>query len=99
MSVLCRWPQTANLDDCSEHYTFDEFSHSLAELDKNLRVGGLLVVYNSNFNVLETATAERYEVVKGYGLWKNGFVHRFDRNHKRDNRVMADCIYRKLADA
>ncbi len=98
MSVLCRWPQTAGLEDCSEFYTFDEFARSVADLDRNLRVGGLLVVYNANFSVLETETAARYEVVKGYGIWKNGFVHRFGRNHKRDNRIMDDCIYRKLAD-
>lgn len=98
MSVLCRWPQTCELEDCSPHYTFEEFAASVAALDRYLAPAGILVIYNSNFSVLDTETASRYQVVKGAGIWKNGFVHRFDRTNRRVHGIAADCVYRKMDD-
>jgi SAM-dependent methyltransferase len=99
MSVLCRWPATFELEDCSRVYTFKEFETAIETLDRELKPRGILTVYNSNFSFLDTAVSSRYEVLAGAGIWKNGFVHRFDRDHRRVRTVSSDCIYRKLSDA
>jgi SAM-dependent methyltransferase len=98
MSVLCRWPDSENLSDISHLYTFDQFDRAVSELDANLVQGGALVIFNANFNFLDTATAARYEVVRVAADQHNGYVHRFDRDNKRiQNYAENDCVYRKLA--
>jgi hypothetical protein len=99
MSVLCRWPATFELEDCSKVYSFGEFEAAIEALDRELKPSGILTVYNSNFSFLDTPMAERYEVLSGPGIWKNGFVHRFDRQHRRVRTITSDCIYSKLSDA
>lgn len=99
MSVLCRWPATFELEDCSRVYTFKEFETAVETLDRHLKPRGVFTLYNSNFSFLDTVVAERYEVLAGAGIWKNGFVHRFDRDHRRVRTITSDCIYRKLSDA
>lgn len=99
MSVLCRWPATFELEDCSKVYTFKEFETAIENLDRALTPRGILTLYNSNFSFLDTVVADRYEILAGAGIWKNGFVHRFDRDHKRVHAITNDCIYRKLRDA
>lgn len=99
MSVLCRWPATFELEDCSRIYTFNEYEAAIHALDRELKPRGILTVYNSNFSFLDTAASSRYEVLSGAGIWKNGFVHRFDRDHRRVRTISSDCIYRKQSDA
>jgi SAM-dependent methyltransferase len=97
MSVLCRWPESENLADISELYRFEEFETAVGELDKATKVGGILTIYNSNFNFLDTTMSSRYEVVPVMDMDSNGFVHRFDRHNKRIlNYTSSDCVYRKM---
>jgi len=96
MSVLCRWPASENLDDISGLYTFSQFEDAVRDLDANLRVEGILVIFNSNFNFLDTVFASRYEVIPMTLEQHNGYVHRFGRDNRRlENYVGNDCVYRK----
>jgi SAM-dependent methyltransferase len=63
MAVLCRWPDTRELDDIGGLYPFEKFAESIAELVSLLRPGGVLCVYNANYSVLDTASASGLEVV------------------------------------
>jgi len=98
MSVLCRWPASENLDDISDLYSFGQFEDAIRDLDANLKIDGILVIYNSNFNFLDTVFAARYEVIPMPSNQQNGFVHRFGRDNRRlENYFGSDCVYRKKA--
>lgn len=49
LSVLCKWPTSADLEDISSIYSFSDFSDQVSELASLLRPGGVLVVHNSSF--------------------------------------------------
>jgi hypothetical protein len=94
MSVLCRWPQTEKINDCSSEYKFSEFETQLSILHDNLASGGLLVIYNSNFCFFESKIYPLY-----YPLTKefpdSGFVHKFNSENKKVNINYRDCIFIK----
>lgn len=60
MAVLCRWPDTANMNDISELYPFSKFTESIEFLSSLLRPGGLLCIYNANYLVSETPFAREH---------------------------------------
>lgn len=82
MSVLCRWPQTQFLKDCSTEYTFDQFESQLIQLDKQLNPGGLLVIYNSNFMLSDSFLSNTYEPLICNSLNESGFVKKFTKENK-----------------
>ena len=63
MSVLCRWPETENLDDCSSIYSFTKFEDQIKILDRYLTVNGVLVIYNANFLFMETQISRFYNPI------------------------------------
>jgi len=83
MSVLCRWPDTENMDDISSLYTFEKFQSKLEELHSLLNIGGLLVIYNANFRFCDTTLYEKYKVFKVNENPENEFVHKFDKTNQK----------------
>lgn len=85
LSVLCRWEDTRDVEDCSSIYPFEKFSMAIAQLDSFLTPGGLLVIYNSNFRFEDTETYVRsaYKPVPTPAVPDSGFVHKFDRQNRR----------------
>ncbi|MBN9509925.1 MAG: polysaccharide pyruvyl transferase family protein [Alphaproteobacteria bacterium] len=97
MSVFCRWPASQNLEDISSLYPFRVFESGLAVLDRNLQVGGLLVIANSNFDFLDTTWSVRYEDMI-VDIDSSGFVKRFGRENRPTGQpAPPSCIFRKLA--
>jgi hypothetical protein len=82
MSVLCRWPQTRDLVDCSKEYTFNQFESQLLELDEMVNAGGLLVVYNANFLFTDTILNDKYTPLVSEKIDNSGFVKKFDKLNK-----------------
>ncbi len=80
MSVFCRWPQTAQLEDCSDEYPFSKFSEKLNDIDNMLNPEGLLVIYNSNFIFTDTNISKNYSIHKS--TFESGFVKKFTKDNK-----------------
>ena len=96
MSVLCRWPQTSALEDCSKEYTFEQFESQLLELDSLLNKDGLLVVYNSNFLFSDSVLNNKYKALESNELKGSGFVKKFDKNNKAISKTYKHSIFIKL---
>lgn len=60
MTVLCRHPDTLNLNNASEVYPFAEFEQGLKLLDRHLKPGGILCLFNGNYRLEDTDLASRY---------------------------------------
>lgn len=97
LSVLCRWEETRNVEDCSGIYPFEKFNAAIVLLDNLLAAGGLLVIYNSNFRFEDTQTfaASGYTPVPTDSVPNSGFVHKFDRFNRRIREIHKTCVYRK----
>lgn len=89
MSVLCRWTQTQNVEDCSAIYTFARFNEQLHTLNDLLKVGGILIIYNSNFRFTDAAISRKYKKISILGFEESGFVTKFN----IDNKVLIEQNY------
>ncbi|HUN04336.1 MAG TPA: hypothetical protein PLS00_15915, partial [Niabella sp.] len=91
MSVLCRWEDTKGVDNCSQIY----FEETLELLDKNLNVGGLLVIYNSNYLFRDSAISKKYRPLFGDEITGSGFVHKFKKTGERELQEYKEVIFQK----
>lgn len=83
MAVLCRWPDTREMDDISKIYPFSKFSDSIDLLVSLLRPNGILCIYNANYRVVDTERVADLEVVDVPGLIpKTQPVRLFDQTGK-----------------
>jgi hypothetical protein len=97
LSVLCRWEDTRDVEDCTAIYSFEKFASATALLDLLVAPGGLLVIYNSNFRFEDTITySASYSIEATPALTDSGFVHKFDQHNRRIREVHRVCIYRKV---
>ncbi|HRN49598.1 MAG TPA: methyltransferase domain-containing protein [Niabella sp.] len=95
MSVLCRWEDTKGVDNCSQIYPFRHFEETLELLDKNLNVGGLLVIYNSNYLFRDSAISKKYRPLFGDEITGSGFVHKFKKTGERELQEYKEVIFQK----
>lgn len=94
MSVLCKWPESKDLEDISGIYQFSDFEKRIEYLNQYLKPGGCLVLYNTNFRFSD---CKLYQEYKTYALdiKDSGFVHKFDSNHKRLKTPYNEIIFIK----
>lgn len=92
MSVLCRWPDGQN------DYKFTLFEETLNLLDKRLKTGGYLIIYNAQYQFNDTVMSSRYTPIKTSSI-NSGFVTRWDKNLKVVIKGNQDVIYKKIKDA
>jgi SAM-dependent methyltransferase len=80
MSVLCRFPESLspNLLDLSAIYGFEDFNRTIRVLSENLRAGGILCLYNTNYDFARSDVAAQFRAVRSPLLASNGFVDKFD---------------------
>ncbi|MEQ1587068.1 MAG: class I SAM-dependent methyltransferase [Cyclobacteriaceae bacterium] len=97
LSVLCRWEDTKDLDNCEKIYPFSKFQDTVNMLSEKLLPGGLLVIYNSNFAFEDTDlyTHSEYVTIDAPSVSDSGFVTKFDRRGNRVPGIHKSCIYRK----
>lgn len=98
MSVLCLWPKTKLIENISALFPFERFQATTLQLDRNLKIGGLLVVYNTNFRFSDLDFYKRYEPVSIVGLAESGFVKKFDCANRSlgEAYVYPHSVFRKL---
>jgi SAM-dependent methyltransferase len=96
MSVLCRWPTSRRMDNIAGLFPFVDFTAQVAALDQVLQPGGLLVIYNANYEFLQSPAAARYDVVLSPRVRTSGFVKKFqpDGSAAAITGVTA-CLFRK----
>jgi SAM-dependent methyltransferase len=84
MSVLCRWPQTKGKEKIGGIYPFSEFERTTEMLDRRLKVGGCIVIYNANYFFEDTKVFHqgRYDGVV-LNHQEDEFVTKFTRAGER----------------
>ena len=99
LSVLCRWEDTKDVENCEKIYPFQKFQETVNMLSGNLLPGGLLVIYNSNFAFEDTDlfVTGQYKAVSTPSILNSGFVTKFNRLGNRALEIHTSCIYRKQA--
>ncbi len=97
LSVLCRWEDTKFVNNCEKIYPFEKFASTVSQLTSQLNVGGLFVVYNSNFRFEDTPDFRCFEVVPTPTVMDSGFVKKFDRKNFELNDSHSNCVYRKIS--
>ncbi len=95
LSVLCRWDDTKNLRNCEKIYPFAKYNSTIEMLAGNLKKGGLMVIYNSNFRFEDTSIFQDFEIIETPSIASSGFVNKFDANNESINEPHRHCIYRR----
>jgi SAM-dependent methyltransferase len=96
MSVLCRWPTSKDMDNIAALFPFDQFCAQVATLDAVLQPGGVLVIYNANYEFLHAPVSAGYDLVLGSQLYHSGNVKKFRPDgNAAPGRSPTACIYRK----
>lgn len=98
MAVFQRTPQLIakkNITDLSKMYPFERFEEKVTELDKLLKVGGFLVIYFSQYDLMDTKISSNYEAYGNHIQDPYG-TPMFDKNSKRVNgQIKRNSIFIK----
>jgi len=95
MSVLCKWEDTELINDCSDVYPFSAFDGVINQLNDKLNVGGILVVYNSNFRMSDSTCYDSFEAITNDKL-ESGFVHKFDKHNIKMTDLYNNVVFKKI---
>lgn len=95
-NVLCRYPDTAGLDDISGVYPFSEFDDLLREIDAHIVTPGALVVYNSPYFMEDAAISAHYSPLP-LPHPENGWIEKCSRDGTRITDVRISCAGRIFA--
>jgi SAM-dependent methyltransferase len=101
MSSLCLFPEADRPSGENGTFPFSAFDNLVSEIDRNLRPGGLLVVYNASYPFKLSRVATHYDVVEADVVVENGFVNKLHRggraftvtvskDHSRCHRMVSD---------
>jgi SAM-dependent methyltransferase len=83
LSVLHRrealrdWPA-----DCTRYITFAMFERAIADIDRHLKPGGVLLLFHTSFRFIETSVAPRYTPLLSVEPLKLEPAQRYDRNNR-----------------
>jgi hypothetical protein len=94
-SVLCRWNDTEFVEDSSEIYPFTRFDETVGFLASQLKPGGFLVIYNSNFRFEDASAFSDFVSIHTSAIPNSGFVHKFNRDNKKIYEQHYEVIYQK----
>lgn len=61
MTVLCRYPETAQLENAQGVYDWVDFAATLQLLDQALKPGGLLCLFNTNYALEDSELSAHYQ--------------------------------------
>lgn len=94
MSVLCKWPETRDKLNISDIFSFNTFNDILFELDKKLKIGGYIVIYNANYIFEESNIYYKYTPIECQNF-DSGFVQKYDCDGNRHKDIINHVIFRK----
>lgn len=96
MSVFCRWPDTEKIENSIGVYEFSTFEDAISTIDNHLEVGGILVIYNSNFLFEDTKVSNKYIPIGNFK--DSGFVHKFSKENIKIQINHTNCVFMKTKD-
>ena len=83
MSVLCQYPASAKAQRLDRLFPFQTFQTLTENLNVNLKPGGLLCVFNSNYPFSSLKCSTDYRAVRSELIHSNGFVDKFASDGRR----------------
>jgi SAM-dependent methyltransferase len=86
--TLHNWPAEPPPD-----FNFETFERAIADLDRHLRPGGVLVLYHTSFRFIETAVASRYTPL----LVVEPLEETLSRRYDRDNQPILEPRHERFA--
>ncbi len=95
LSVLCRWNDTESINNCGDIYPFSKFDETVTLLTNNLKNGGLLVIFNSNFRFEDSSVYHQFETIATPSVKNSGFVHKFNTSNIKIQETHKAIVYRK----
>lgn len=88
MAVFQRTENRTNDDNSlADGFLFEQFENEIKMLDKKLKPGGLIIIDNSDFRLMDTSVSKQYEPLAS-----------FDQNKIIRNRPVFDRNNRKISD-
>jgi hypothetical protein len=90
MSVLCRWPETKNKQNCKNSYSFNKFNEQVRLINRLVKPTGILIIYNTNFRFTDTEIADYYIPIQIPEYNDSGFVTKFS----SENKYLIDQEYK-----
>lgn len=96
MSVLCKHPETDEVEDCSEIYPFENFVSETGNLVKRLRVNGVMAFFNTTYFFADTKWAKSFEALDIESASEENVV-KFESDGKRTTRSSKEYIFKKRA--
>lgn len=95
MAVLRHGGLTAESARCDHLIKFEDFATAVAEFDRCLKPGGLLVIVHSNFRFADTTTSANYKTVVQQGA-PTPLVRFGSDNARVTPSDVEDVVFRKL---
>ena len=95
LSVLCKWPKAKDREDISEIYPFKGFDATIAMLDTKLKDSGLLVVYNTNYRVMDSTSCSKYTPLILPGIDQVGEMQLFGKDGRRLANQHNEVFFKK----
>jgi hypothetical protein len=81
MSVFCRWTESGSLNNLRRIYSFEQFESDMIELRDKIKIGGFLVLHNTNYYFEDTKTFGDFTGIRPLSTSKIfGSIPRFDTN-------------------
>ncbi len=96
MSVLCRWEDTKDKENCSSEYPFHQYENGIYQFDNVLKRGGVLVIYNSNYCFCDSSFYHKYKPLFVAETVESGFVHKFHKSGLRRKENYPEVIFQKI---
>ncbi|MGE0742042.1 MAG: class I SAM-dependent methyltransferase [Hyphomonadaceae bacterium] len=98
MSVLCVWPEPQDESRIAQSFPFSDFEQVCASLDRKLKVGGVLVIYNSTYRFTDSSVAHRYNAHANPN-GRSGFVRKYRADGSRIRKPPYPfTLFKKLSD-
>ncbi len=85
MAVLQRDPQLVvreNITSLRKTYPFEKFDRQVAELDRWVKPGGILILHHTHYLLADSSVGARYTLLPSAAHLKEGYA-KFDRNGAR----------------
>lgn len=93
MSVLCKWPETEELDNCASVYKFKDFEKEIVFLIKKLNKNGIIVIFNSSFFFEETYVHKYFFNINCEASCED--IKKFDKNNLSTKLKTKNYIFQK----
>lgn len=80
-NVLCSYPTSKGKNDISNIYPFHSYDELLTIVDRYVKIGGFIIIYNSNYFFEQSSIYKKYKPVD-VGFKTNGWMNKYYKDGK-----------------